>query len=66
MKKKEMTYEEAAARLEQLVARVENNQAGVDELAATLTEARSLIAFCRDKLYAADEEVRKIVESIEK
>lgn len=63
---KEMTYEQAAARLEQLVTLVETGEAGVDELAAMLAEARELLAFCRGRLYAAGEEVRKIADSIEK
>lgn len=66
MKKKEMTYEQAAARLEELATQVESGETGIDELAAALKEARELITFCRSKLYAADEEVQKIVASIEK
>ncbi len=61
MKKKDLTYEQAMARLEELAARMENNETGIDELAGELKEARALMAFCKEKLYAADEEVKKVL-----
>lgn len=66
MKKENMTYEEAMARLEELARRMENNETGIDRLAEELKEARRLMAFCKEKLYATDEEIRKILESDEK
>lgn len=49
------------ARLEQIVRQVENNEEGIDLLAARLKEAQELIAFCRKKLFTTDEEVKKIL-----
>ncbi len=66
MKKKTMTYEEAVARLETLVGQVENNELGIDSLAPALREAQELIAFCKQKLYATDEEIQKILQETEK
>ncbi len=66
MEKKKQTYEEAMARLEEIVRMVENNETGIDRLAAQLKEARGLIDFCRKKLYATDEEIRKILGTEEK
>ena len=60
MKKESLTYEEAMARLEELARRMENNETGIDQLAAELKEARRLMAFCKEKLYATDEEIKKI------
>lgn len=66
MKKESLTYEEAMARLEELARRMENNETGIDQLAAELKEARRLMAFCKEKLYATDEEIRKIWETDKK
>ena len=66
MEKKKQTYEEAMARLEEIVRQVENNETGIDELTARLKEARALADFCRKKLYATDEEIKKILETEEK
>ncbi len=54
------------ARLEELVRRIEVNETGIDRLAGELKEAQRLVAFCREKLYATDEEIKKILESGEK
>lgn len=66
MKKEALTYETAIARLEDLANRIENNELGIDQLAEQLKEAQRLIAFCRDKLYATDEEIQKILAKAEK
>ncbi len=66
MKKENLTYEEAMARLEELARRMENNETGIDRLAVELKEARRLMDFCKEKLYATDEEIKKILESDEK
>lgn len=66
MKKKEPTYEEAMARLEQITRRMEDGELGVDVLAAHLKEAQELLTSCRKKLYAADEEIQEILKNVEK
>ena len=66
MEKETMTYEKAMARLEELVRQVENNETGIDRLAQQLKEARQLLAFCKERLYATDEEIRKILAEDEK
>lgn len=47
------------ARLEELVRRIESNETGIDQLAGELKEAQRLVAFCREKLYVTDEEIKK-------
>ena len=54
------------ARLEELVRRIESNETGIDQLAGELKEAQRLVAFCREKLYVTDEEIKKILETGEK
>lgn len=66
MKKEKLTYEEAMARLEALVRQIESNETGIDKLAALVKEAQQLTAFCREKLYATDEEIKKVLENGEK
>ena len=62
MAAKKETYAEAIKRLEGIVARIESNELDIDQLGENLKEAQKLIAFCRDKLYKADAEIKKMLE----
>lgn len=62
---KKETYSEAMKRLENIVARIESNELDIDELGNQLKEAQKLIKYCREKLYKADVEVKKMLESDE-
>lgn len=66
MPKVTMTYEKAIARLEQIVSQIENNELNIDQLSNSLKEAGDLVAYCKDKLYKTNEEVRKLLDSFEK
>ena len=66
MAAKKETYSEAMKRLEGIVARIENNELDIDQLGENLQEAQKLIKQCRDKLYKADAEIKKMLESGEK
>lgn len=59
---KKTTYEQAMRRIEEIVARIENNELDIDSLGDSLKEAQQLIKFCRDKLFKADENIKKILE----
>lgn len=61
MTKKQMTYEQAMARLEELVSGMERNEWSIDQLSDALKEAQELIQLCRDKLYKADKQVKKLL-----
>ena len=61
MKKKQMRYEEAMARLEELVRSMEKNELDIDQLSEALKESQSLIKLCRNKLYKADEQVKQLL-----
>lgn len=65
MAAKKETYTEAMKRLEAIVARIESNETDIDEIGDLLKEAQKLIKFCRDKLYRADAEIKKMIESDE-
>ena len=50
MAAKKQTYEQAMKRLEEIVSRIDSNEL-------------ELIKFCRDKLYKADEEIKKMLDN---
>lgn len=59
--KKEMTYSEAIARVEQIVRAMQDTSLDVDKLGAMVSEATALIATCQAKLRKAEAEVQKAV-----
>ena len=64
MAKKELSYNEAYARLEEIEALIESNKLDVDELSDKLKEASALLKICKDKLFKVNEETKKILEEI--
>lgn len=69
MAAKKETYTEAMKRLGAIVARIESNELDIDELGDNLKEAQKLIKYCREKLYKADVEIKKMLDegsSVEK
>ncbi len=60
---KGLTYEEAINRLEEIAHQMEENEIGIDEMAKHLKEAQELLAFCKKRLYAVDEDIQKIMEN---
>ena len=59
--KKETTYEEAMAELQDIVRRMENDELDIDQMTAQLKRAQELIKLCKDKLTKTDEEIKKIL-----
>ncbi len=66
MGKEKKTYEQAMLRLEDIVRQVERGETSIDSLTDLLKEAKQLIAYCKDKLYATEEEIKKVLEEDEK
>ena len=64
MKKKELKYNDAFARLKEIQSLIESNQLDVDELSSVLKEASSLLQLCKEKLFVVSEETKKILEDI--
>ena len=60
--KQQTTFEEATARLEAIVRRMEDGQLNLDEITSQLKEAKQLVKFCRDKLTKTDKEVNDILK----
>lgn len=59
---KEMKYEDAVRQLEEIVAKMENNELDVDSLSQQLKTAQKLIKMCRDKLTKTDADIRRILD----
>lgn len=64
MAAEKISYKEAYSRLEDILKRIEENKLDVDELADRLKEASNLLKICKDKLFVADEETKKILDAI--
>ena len=62
MAKKEVTYAEAMAEIEKILARLRNEEMDVDSLAAEVKRATELIASCKARLRKAEADVNKILE----
>ncbi len=62
---KKLTYKEAMTEIESIVAKLEDNQLDVDELSANVKRISELIAFCKSKLHDTEEEVDKILKTID-
>jgi exodeoxyribonuclease VII small subunit len=63
---KEPSYGEAAARLEEILRRIEEGQVDIDELSGLVAEAAGLVALCRGKIHAAEIQVKTITEQLER
>ena len=63
MDKKE-TYNEAIDKLKAIVEDIEKGELDVDVLSEKVKEATRLIKLCKEKLYKADEDVKKILEEL--
>jgi exodeoxyribonuclease VII small subunit len=63
-KKRDLSFAEARARLDEILSEVESDSGDVDQLAAKVREAAELIRFCRDRLAAARHEVTQVVADL--
>jgi exodeoxyribonuclease VII small subunit len=52
------TYEAALQELEQLVARLESGQMPLDQLLAGYQRGAALLAFCKDRLQAVEDQIK--------
>lgn len=59
-----MKYSDAIASLESIMADIQKGNLDIDVLSLRISEAKSLIAFCKEHLYKVDAEVKKMLEDI--
>ena len=60
------SYGEAAARLEEILGKIEEAEVDIDELSGLVGEAASLVTLCREKIHAAEVQVKTITEQLER
>lgn len=63
MAKKKLTYAEAVAEIEQILARLRGEQIDVDTLAAEVKRATELIAQCKQQLTEVERAVKAELEA---
>lgn len=61
--KKNITYEQAMQRLENIVEGFEQNTLQLDQLTTQLAEAQELIKFCSEKLQQVENDVKKMLDN---
>jgi exodeoxyribonuclease VII small subunit len=66
MSEQEQTFEQAQAELEQIVQRLEEGQASLDEALALWERGEELYAFCRGKLDGAQGKVEELARRVER
>ena len=63
--KKSLTYKEAVAEIEEIMAKLEGDDLDVDDLSKDVSRAAFLIKYCKDKLRHTEEEVSKIIDTLD-
>lgn len=63
-KKTELSYTEAIAELESIVAKLQNNEYEIDELQKCTARSLELLKFCKSKLFETDEALQKILNEL--
>jgi len=60
--KKNLTFENALSRLEEIVTKLESGEITLDESIKAFEEGKELVHFCLGKLEQAEKKVRKLEE----
>jgi exodeoxyribonuclease VII small subunit len=63
---KDLSYGQAATRLEEILSQIEEGKVDIDELSGLVAEAARLVALCRGKIHAAEVQVKTITEQLER
>ncbi|MBR5036942.1 MAG: exodeoxyribonuclease VII small subunit [Prevotella sp.] len=62
MNQKQLKYEEAVSRLEEIVKKMENDELDIDQMAQQLKEAQQLIRLCKDRLTKVDADIKAVMD----
>ncbi len=66
MTKQKLTYTEAVAELEQILAELENNsEVNMDVISEKVKKAAALMELCKKQLHELDEELEKMLEQLD-
>lgn len=61
---KDMSYSEAVAELEKIVALMQADECDIDRLATYTRRSLELVRHCKEKLTRTDEEVKRCLEEL--
>lgn len=64
MGESKLTYTKAKHELEEIVKAIESGNLDVDALTDKVKRASELIAFCKNKLIATDQDLQKLLDEI--
>ena len=56
-------YEEAFARLQEIVRKMEGGQLDIDQITAHMKEAQELITLCKKRLTETEKEIEKLTQA---
>ena len=56
-------YEEAFARLQEIVRKMEGGQLDIDQITAHIKEAQELITLCKKRLTETEKEIDKLTQA---
>jgi exodeoxyribonuclease VII small subunit len=65
MAKKNPSYAEAIAAIDEILQQIETGELDVDELAEKTKQASELLKLCKNKLYNTSREVEKVLKEME-
>lgn len=65
-KEKELTFEKAMERLEEIVADMENGSASLDQATAYFEEGNRMVQFCSQKLNEVERKIETLVKKGDK
>lgn len=60
-----LTYKQASAELEQILAELRSDKCDIDTLTARTRRAVELLEFCRSRLTTTEDELRTILQSLQ-
>jgi len=65
MSKKKISYDSALNELQNIVAEIEGEEIGIDELSKKVKRAAELLKFCQEKLRQTEEDVNEILSQFD-
>jgi exodeoxyribonuclease VII small subunit len=65
MTKKQLTYAEALAEIEETIQKIENDEFTIDELSDKVKRISFLISFCKEKLRSTENELNNILDKMQ-
>ncbi|MCK5169495.1 MAG: exodeoxyribonuclease VII small subunit [Bacteroidales bacterium] len=65
MAKKDISYNDAVAEIEEILHQIENEELDIDILSEKVKRVSILLKLCKNKLHQTEEEVQKILDDID-